>query len=359
MKKEKIMAAIATTVMTFSLISIGTTVYATPEIMSDGTVFDAEYYAKNNPDVVAVCGVGKKALFQHYVTYGNAEGRKASAFDAEYYAKNNPDVLEVYGSKASALYQHYLAYGQAEGRKANAEGEPVENYASDEEWTSEEEQASLEAERKRNEQYWEQQKVQETQNTKNQIIGTGSVKEGIELSEEEFAEIARQLSNIFYDKSSNWIVVEKHQISPSDSATVVIESDDPMAGAFDGKIRISYNIKQINWCNSISEEELQKERDRGMLGGIYVVGFGVRLQEFEWYNALSEEEQLKEVLTDWGRLNNYIPEPWETEEEWRQRLKGHGYDWYSDEYALDYEEIFKREQEELTKFWGTTDYRKW
>ena len=32
------------------------TTYAAPEAMPDGTTFDAEFYAANNPDVVAVYG---------------------------------------------------------------------------------------------------------------------------------------------------------------------------------------------------------------------------------------------------------------------------------------------------------------
>ena len=38
------------------------TAFAAPEIMSDGGVFDAEYYAENNPDVVSVVGTEPEAL---------------------------------------------------------------------------------------------------------------------------------------------------------------------------------------------------------------------------------------------------------------------------------------------------------
>lgn len=37
-------------------------------------------------------------------------------FDAEYYAAHNPDVVAVFGSDANTLFQHYIAFGQAEGR---------------------------------------------------------------------------------------------------------------------------------------------------------------------------------------------------------------------------------------------------
>lgn len=53
------------------------TVFAAPETMPDGTLFDAEYYAQTYPDVAAVFGTDKEALYNHYVTLGKAEGRNA------------------------------------------------------------------------------------------------------------------------------------------------------------------------------------------------------------------------------------------------------------------------------------------
>ena len=51
------------------------TANATPVLYPDGTIFDAEYYAANNPDVVAVMGNSAQALYQHYVLCGKIEGR--------------------------------------------------------------------------------------------------------------------------------------------------------------------------------------------------------------------------------------------------------------------------------------------
>ncbi len=53
--------------------------YAAPKQMPDGTVFDAEYYAQSNPDVVNALGTTEKALYDHYLKYGKAEGRKPYA----------------------------------------------------------------------------------------------------------------------------------------------------------------------------------------------------------------------------------------------------------------------------------------
>ncbi len=43
--------------------------------------FDATYYANNNPDVVAVVGNSKTALYDHYKNHGKSEGRAEYAGD--------------------------------------------------------------------------------------------------------------------------------------------------------------------------------------------------------------------------------------------------------------------------------------
>ena len=55
------------------------TVNAQPKTMADGTVFDAEYYASTYADVKAAFGNDEKALYNHYLQYGKAEGRLACA----------------------------------------------------------------------------------------------------------------------------------------------------------------------------------------------------------------------------------------------------------------------------------------
>ena len=49
--------------------------YAAPQEVEPGVWFDAEYYAANNPDVVAVFGTDPGMLYLHYKTYGKNEGR--------------------------------------------------------------------------------------------------------------------------------------------------------------------------------------------------------------------------------------------------------------------------------------------
>ena len=112
MKRKMMMALLAAAFCAGSSM----TAFAMPEQMPDGGVFDAEYYAEENPDVAAVMGNGKDALYQHYTACGKAEGRLPGVFDAEYYAANNPDVVAVIGTDGEKLYQHYMLCGKSEGR---------------------------------------------------------------------------------------------------------------------------------------------------------------------------------------------------------------------------------------------------
>ena len=54
----------------------------TAEVMPDGIIFDAEYYAKMNPDVTQAVGNDFNRLFTHYVAFGVEEGRAAYEGDS-------------------------------------------------------------------------------------------------------------------------------------------------------------------------------------------------------------------------------------------------------------------------------------
>lgn len=71
MKKKTILVLAAVLCLGSSM-----TACAEPKAMPDGTVFDAEYYAENNPDVAAVCGADANLLYMHYLNFGRTEGRK-------------------------------------------------------------------------------------------------------------------------------------------------------------------------------------------------------------------------------------------------------------------------------------------
>lgn len=93
MRKRKILILM----MTISVMCVnGITVCAAPERMSDGTIFDADYYADAYPDVAAAVGTDSAALYQHYINFGKAEERSATnPADAEKVAKMQEEVRKI------------------------------------------------------------------------------------------------------------------------------------------------------------------------------------------------------------------------------------------------------------------------
>lgn len=77
--KRKMALAVISAVM---VLAGSMTVMAAPEVVEVNgkvEVFDAEYYAVVYPDVVAALGTGRDAMLQHYITYGQSEGRLSCA----------------------------------------------------------------------------------------------------------------------------------------------------------------------------------------------------------------------------------------------------------------------------------------
>lgn len=85
-------------------------------------VFDAKYYAKNNPDVVLEYGNDANSLLNHYIQYGIKEGRSASnSFNATAYRNRYADLNASYGDSWVSYCRHYIQYGKKEGRNAKPE----------------------------------------------------------------------------------------------------------------------------------------------------------------------------------------------------------------------------------------------
>ena len=130
--KRALLSFSAALIALVAVIGVSFSVQAAPVTMPDGTVFDAEYYAASNPDVVAAFGNNADIMYVHYVLFGKAEGRLAVApgtaapsasngsFDAAYYAARYPDVANCLGYDPNLLKLHYDLYGKNEGRFANA-----------------------------------------------------------------------------------------------------------------------------------------------------------------------------------------------------------------------------------------------
>lgn len=107
-------------IMTFAM---QTMVFAAPKTMPDGALFDAEFYAASNPDVVAIYGATEARLYEHYKDYGKKEGRLAvmpSAPSVPNTAIVTPDVSTIIANDiincfATGAYYNRRDYGQGFG----------------------------------------------------------------------------------------------------------------------------------------------------------------------------------------------------------------------------------------------------
>lgn len=95
--------------------------------------FNPAFYSAKYADVRAAFGTDATALYNHYITYGQKEGRMPDAnlaggaavdgiagssakFNPVFYAANYADVRAAFGTNEAALYNHYITFGQKEGR---------------------------------------------------------------------------------------------------------------------------------------------------------------------------------------------------------------------------------------------------
>lgn len=81
-------------------------------------MFDAEYYAKQNPDVVAALGNDPRVLFDHFLSFGFKEGRQINKdFNVCAYAIAYPDLAKTFGTDVASYYKHYYNFGIKEKRE--------------------------------------------------------------------------------------------------------------------------------------------------------------------------------------------------------------------------------------------------
>ena len=142
MNKKIVMSIVITLTITMTF---GMSVFAAPKQMSDGQIFDPDFYAQTYPDVVAALGSNEEVLYQHYLNNGKLEGRQPYAlgtdvsslvkskpqkmadgglFDPIFYAQTYPDVVALLGTDANVLYNHYKTNGSAMGRLPYASATP-------------------------------------------------------------------------------------------------------------------------------------------------------------------------------------------------------------------------------------------
>ena len=97
--------------------------------------FDYEWYLEKHPDLAAIVGDDKKAVYTFYKNIGQPNGcpgRVAAEtlltkknFDYKRYAEENPDVAQALGLNRTALYNHYIKTGVYEGRRGYSTSESI------------------------------------------------------------------------------------------------------------------------------------------------------------------------------------------------------------------------------------------
>lgn len=83
----------------------------------DNIAFNASYYANKHKDVYNTCGDNAKALYDHFINSGMAEGRQSSEqFNISVYKANNQDLIDAFGDDFMKYYNHFIEYGYNENR---------------------------------------------------------------------------------------------------------------------------------------------------------------------------------------------------------------------------------------------------
>ena len=117
MKSKKGKLFFTSVFLIVSLVFETATAFAAPRVMADGGVFDSEYYAETNPDVVAVFGTSESALYSHYKGWGEKEGRMpvdpaliSYAASAAAGSGTSSDASETVSSESAVISSALLSY---------------------------------------------------------------------------------------------------------------------------------------------------------------------------------------------------------------------------------------------------------
>ena len=83
-------------------------------------VYDFDYYVNRYDDIKELYSDDRGGAFEHFITYGMAEGRRGSAsFDVGGYYNRYPDLRVALGTDLPLYYEHFVRHGSAEGRDAS------------------------------------------------------------------------------------------------------------------------------------------------------------------------------------------------------------------------------------------------
>lgn len=85
--------------------------------MAGGTLFNADWYVRNNPDVADAVSSGQTDAWTHFQNFGRFEDRAPGPqFDPAYYLSQNPDVQSASDQDQTTAYDHFTNFGVTEGR---------------------------------------------------------------------------------------------------------------------------------------------------------------------------------------------------------------------------------------------------
>ena len=77
---------------------------------------DGLQYIASYPDLIKAFGANVAAGQQHYLQFGQHEGRQIDTFDEKQYLANYSDLVAAFGSDGNAATVHYVGNGYFEGR---------------------------------------------------------------------------------------------------------------------------------------------------------------------------------------------------------------------------------------------------
>lgn len=99
---------------------MGTGMQASAATMKD--LFDEHFYADTYPDLKAVFGYNRQALWNHFITYGLKENRGMNGLiDIAKYREEYADLDAAFGNNWDAYVDHFLTYGVKEGRDSGTD----------------------------------------------------------------------------------------------------------------------------------------------------------------------------------------------------------------------------------------------
>lgn len=81
------------------------------------SIYNADYYINNNPDVKIACGNDDTLALYHFVVCGIKEGRSGDGkFYPKDYRERYPDLRSIFGTNWINYCIHYMTFGKKEGR---------------------------------------------------------------------------------------------------------------------------------------------------------------------------------------------------------------------------------------------------